>query len=184
VNANRIAQRYVPAGSVKVADKLSDAVAYLATSKQGVRYAIAYCGNRVKPDWHFRFPTDAARERRVLQHFEQRRERLARQKPKPAARVSYVGQILRTCWGYDQTNVEFYQVTALIGDTMVEVREIAQARKETGWERHDCYPMHDEFIDKPLRRKVSRYDGASVRICSVATASPWSGEIAKATSYA
>ncbi len=181
-------QRYIPKGSTKVADKSSDAVVYISEyiDRSGARrlVAVGYCGKRTKPDFNEYCRTEAGRERRIKGYFESRREWLARRKPEPKPRNLYVGAILRTHWGYDQTNVEFFQVTALIGERMVEVREIMQAVKDTGWCQHDCAPVHDEFIGPALRRKVSGYDGSSVKIDEVRRAYIWNGNVARATSYA
>lgn len=35
-----------------------------------------------------------------------------------------VGDVLYTSWGYDQTNLDFYEVTKVVGNKMVEIREI------------------------------------------------------------
>lgn len=35
-----------------------------------------------------------------------------------------VGDIFSASWGYDQTNVDFFQVIALVGETSVRVREV------------------------------------------------------------
>lgn len=35
-----------------------------------------------------------------------------------------VGDIFETSWGYEQTNVNFFQVIALVGETSVKVREV------------------------------------------------------------
>ena len=67
---------------------------------------------------------------------------------------------------------------------MVELRELQQARKSEGWCRDACAPVPDEFIGEPIRRKVSGYDGASVRIDNVRNAYRWNGGNAHATSYA
>lgn len=182
-----VSSRYIPAGSRKVADRLSDAVAYLS-ERNGVPYGIGYCGSRAKADWNFRFRSEARREAHVREFFAGRRHALAfkaeRRGKEGKPRALFVGAILRTCWGYDQTNVEFFQVTGLIGATMVELRELAQARKSEGWCRDACAPVPDEFIGDPIRRKVSGYDGASVRIDDVRRAYRWDGQNAHASSYA
>lgn len=48
-------------------------------------------------------------------------------KAKPAAVNKYgvqVGDIFRASWGYDQTNNDFFQVIALVGESSVRVREV------------------------------------------------------------
>lgn len=186
-NRGDVSSRYIPKGSRKVADKLSDAVVYLS-ERNGVVYAIGYCGKRAKHDFNFRFRSEKDRAAHVARYFESRRRSVefkAEQRAKEnKPRILQVGSILRTCWGYEQTNVEFFQVTALIGDKMVELREIAQATKSTGWERWDTAPVPDEFCGEPMRRKVSGYDGTSVKIDDVRRAWLHGVGVAHATGYA
>ena len=189
INRADVSNRYIPKGARKVADRQSDAIVYLyerATS--WACYAIGYSGKRAKPDWHHRFRDVASRERHVADYFDSRQRsaefKIEQRKKQGKGRELFVGSILQTCWGYDQTNIEFFQVTALIGKTMVELRELAQARKSEGWCRDACAPVPDEFIGEPIRRKVSGYDGASVRIDDVRRAYRWDGSNAHATSYA
>lgn len=41
-----------------------------------------------------------------------------------------VGDIFYTSWGYEQTNIDFFQVVALKGKTQVVIREVALNKKE------------------------------------------------------
>ena len=49
----------------------------------------------------------------------------ARQQPTPNADGVHVGDIYYSSWGYDQTNVDFYQVVALKGKHTAVIRQIA-----------------------------------------------------------
>jgi hypothetical protein len=66
-----------------------------------------------------------------------------------APRKLEVGHILYTSWGYDQTNVDFYQVTALKGETMVIVQKLEQTCRETGFMSGQTLPS-DKLIGKPI----------------------------------
>ena len=78
-----------------------------------------------------------------------------------------VGDVLRCQWGYDRTNVDYYQVTELVGKTMVEICRIEAEEVEDmqmqGWSTSRC----NRFIGEPLRRKAK---GSSVRINSFSRA--------------
>src|SRR5207245_2848035 len=50
-----------------------------------------------------------------------------------------VGDILSTCWGYDQTNVEFYAVTRVSG-RRTWIREIAADYEQTGFMSGKTWP--------------------------------------------
>ena len=172
---------YIPAGSRAVRDRHSDAVAYLYESKSGLLYAMAFGGRRQKPDFHFRFRDQAKREAAIREHFEkcrQQQNRRTENRTKP--RKLQVGHILKSSWGYDQTNVDFYQVTGLIGSTMVELRKVAAVSKETASMQGTCVPDVDTFTGDPIRRRA---DGDGVRIDDVRWASLWNARPASWTAY-
>lgn len=163
---------YIPKGAVKVTDKESGAVAYLYTVKS-VPYAIAFHGKAQKPDWHFRFRNEADREKRVSAHFAGERRRAAAQAQRRAARKAEVNpfqvdDVLSTCWGYEQTNREFYQVVEVRG-SMVVIREIAAMSRDVGWCQHKISPKVGQFIGEPMRRRAK---GGYVRISSCIIARP------------
>lgn len=80
-----------------------------------------------------------------------------------------VHDILMASWGYDQTNIDYYQVTKLIGAQTVEIRKIAAKTTPTGSMCGECYPLIDQFIGEPMKKRVLG-DGKSVKIESYAYA--------------
>lgn len=60
-----------------------------------------------------------------------------------------VGDIFYSSWGYDQTNIDFFQVVELKGSQMVKVREIAQTtvRTETAMSEY-VKPVKDAFLSR------------------------------------
>jgi len=84
-----------------------------------------------------------------------------------------VGDILNTSWGYEQTNVEFYEVVAVSG-VMVTLRQIAASTTETGFMYGTMFPYPGTFIGEPIRRRASASNW--VKIHSSARASPWNGK--------
>ena len=74
---------------------------------------------------------------RLYQAFESRRKSLAFKSERQAARKAWVptykvGDIFRTCWGYDQTNVEYFELIEIRGKHGI-FRELNQERIDTGW---------------------------------------------------
>jgi hypothetical protein len=119
-------------------------------------YAVAFAGKGQNPVWNYRFRTDQSRQLHINNFIECRKAHLAtkarradeRKRPHPLK----VGDILHTSWGYDQTNVEFFEVVRVVSDRSVELRELAQARTETGWCTGTCKPVPGAYL-KP------RYEG-------------------------
>ena len=179
-------RRYIPEGAVLVDSEGTDAAIYTYESND-TPYAIAYHGKAGRNDWHFRFRSLEERADRIAKFIAGRRShadlmdtrRAANKKPHTAE----AGDIFSASWGYDQTNVDFYQVTGLIGKTMIELREIAQAVSHDSDMSGRCTPIKDKFTGAPFRRKCSgEYQGVRVSACQ--HASRWNGEPRYWSSYA
>jgi len=124
---------YIPKGATKVAAKDTDAIVYI---KRGEPFfqVMAFAGKRQKPDYHYRFSTEAKAQEWVAWFFEDRRKTLeykaqakaeAAERRKATRERVKVGDIFYTSWGYDQTNVFFYQVVARTA-AMVTVQRIGK----------------------------------------------------------
>lgn len=182
-------ESYIPTGATKVTDKGSDAVAYLYMSG-GRPGAVGFHGKASRPDWLYVFRDSAERERAVRGHFEVRRRKAARRAERSAETRQphglQVGHVFVASWGYDQTNVDFYQVTAIVGTCMVEVRAIAQADASTGrepWATGKAVPGIDAFTGEPMRRRVNG-KRRSININKFRTAHLWDGRPQSWTAYA
>jgi hypothetical protein len=64
-----------------------------------------------------------------------------------------VGQILYNSWGYDQTNIDFYQVVAINGKK-VTVQEISKTRTYSGDDYGTCMPDRDSFIGDLITKVI------------------------------
>ena len=182
---------YIPAGAVKVAHKASSAVAYVYTSTSGKPCAMVFHGKAQKPAWRYYFKDAKTREQRIGEFFQSVEGWEARKAAEAAARKAklagghklQVGHILRSSWGYEQTNICFYQVTNLIGRRMVELRPIGQVRDDgQHYMTGTCTPRADHFTGEAFRRMVN-IDGAGVKIESYEYASLWDGKVEHWTAY-
>lgn len=89
--------------------------------------------------------------------------------PNPAK----VGDILVCSWGYEQTNVDWYQVVEVKGKNTVVVRRIEANSAVTGFERGNCSPVRDAFLEgkAPRTCRVKKWkDGYTIKIEDYATA--------------
>ena len=97
-----------------------------------------------------------------------------------------IGDILESMWGYDQTNVDFYQVVKTTAATVTLRKLNTKTVDGDGW-TGKVIPIKDDFGKaEPLRRKVK--DGWNgepyVKIESYAFARPWDGKPSNYTAYA
>lgn len=109
----------------------------------------------------------------------------ARRRERTAYRTTLEpGRILKDTWGYEQTNVDYYQVVAVSASRRtVTIRKIAARSLETGWLRGDCWPLADQFLGPPMVKIVSQ--GETVKIHDWGSwASPWEPKADHWTAYA
>lgn len=86
----------------------------------------------------------------------------ARQQPTPNADGVHVGDIYYSSWGYDQTNVDFYQVVALKGKHTAVIHQIANDYLGGCEMQGMVRPRRDVFegeATRTIRTAAPRLDG-------------------------
>jgi hypothetical protein len=139
---------YIPKGSRKVADKKSSAVVYLY-ERPGKFIVMAFHGKARKPDFHYSYGTEAQRTKRVAEFFAAWQGIEGRKVETRAAQKAWVnpykvGDLFRRSWGYDQTNVDWYEVVSVKGKRLA-VREIAQERTHSTDMSGKTVPLPGQF---------------------------------------
>ena len=94
-----------------------------------------------------------------------------------------VGDIFLYSWGYEQTNVEVYQVVKRT-EKMVQIREIAtEVVKSVTSMSSKVLPVKDKFIGEVIRKKIID-KGSSIFIkMDIGNAYQWNGEEIFESSY-
>ena len=181
----RLAWRFIPENATIIDDV--HCIAYEYESRQGKLAAVGYRGTSSKPDFHWTFRTQDERRKyinewreRVAAHIDRMNERKLERKT--FVNPFKVGDILDSTWGYDQTNVDFYQVIAVTAKT-VTIQQIRKDSEDTGWLQGTCTPRLNDFVkdSKPLTRHVS---SNYISIESYSGASLWDGKPMHWTAYA
>lgn len=143
-------QRWIPEGS-KTLYETDECVVY-SRVVEGRVMAIAYEGNSKNPSWHYRFKSleelDQYASEWSLKTTKRRKEHkqrvIERRKNRNQPHTLKVGDILYSSWGYEQTNVDFYQVTKLKGKNTIEMRQI-QKSFDHGQYSDYVTPIKDSF---------------------------------------
>ena len=87
------------------------------------------------------------------------------------------GAILRSSWGYDQTNIDFYKVVSVKNDWAWLVRIGQTVVENLPQYMGERVVADDSTQGKKFRRKIKNYGNSDyVAINSYAGASVWSGE--------
>lgn len=126
--------RFIPQGYVKYTPEIGDYprdlfAAYINIEKLT---AIFFIAKQSRPTWHYRFKNiEKMKEtinesiKRVMFWQEKKEERRILKAKTINDQLSNlkIGDLFSNSWGYDQTNVDFYQVTEIKGKTFT-IREI------------------------------------------------------------
>jgi len=128
---------------------------------------------------------ESTRELAVTRSFEGRRTTNKWKEEREAERAKphtlKIGDILSASWGYDQTNIDFFEVVATTEKT-VTVRELKQKREETGWARGSCMPIPGAYKSEPTTHRCSANNCIASPIHG--SASMWDGKPENWTAYA
>jgi len=117
---------------------------------------------QVKPAFHYRFNSDNQRNEYVDTFMKNIREKQLRKQADRELKKSFThdyekGQIFFTSWGYDQTNVDFFQVVGRTQKT-VKIQEIASRTVKDSEGMMCCYvePVKNDFFgkNKPFNKVV------------------------------
>lgn len=140
--------------------------------------AVIFKGRQNKPVWGPYMGIGTELERSIQQFVQHRDKEWAQsQADKATDHGLVVGSILSSSWGYDQTNVDFYEVVAVTGKQVI-IREIEA--KQVG--RDSVVPVPGKFVGAPMRKAPSIYQGKPwVKIKSYASAKLWDGKPAYET---
>lgn len=178
-------ESYIPdKPSAIIRAKRAPVVVYFAECTNGRPYAVAFYGKQSAPAINAQYRNAESRAKHIADYIAACERSVAAKADAAAKRKAFrhtltVGAILSTSWGYDQTNVEFFQVVALVGSTMVLVREIAQ---EDGPMSGTCTAVRDKFVGDARRHRVLEGNALDIH-GGFGYARPWDGEPERWSSY-
>jgi len=167
----------------KVTKEGIEAEVYLVDGSRGP-VAYGFGGKRSKPDFMYRFGSEEKRAEYVNDYFNRLSKRAEEKAERAAAKKKYkhglrVGSILYSSWGYDQTNIDFYEVVKLVGEKSVMLAKIGSALVEND----SSDPTSDyvvavpgSFVEgkEPVLKRVR--EGNNITLNSYSSAYPWDGK--------
>lgn len=126
-----------------------------------------------KPEFHYRFRN----YENMIEYCEafikniekrQAEKELMKQKKKQAASEFnhgfYEGQILYSSWGYEQTNLSYYQIVGFKGKSVI-LRKIAKKEvSQTSWASGMYEPAKNAFVGEPFVKRIVPSVGYSGQI--------------------
>jgi hypothetical protein len=170
--------RWIPQGTVEYKPDILGyenlGVAYVDLEK---KTAIFYAGKSSKHVFYSRFLTIGDMKKKINDTFSRlmswQDRKVERAEARKAPTTLRVGDILDSSWGYDQTNVDFYLVTKVMGNRTVELRKVHGKIVSSSGPETRVVAVPESFADdKVLTKRVSN---GSVHLTSYSSASLWDG---------
>lgn len=179
---------YVPKGAVKVTPKSGGVVFYLYQNSRDKPTCMCFVGRAQKPSWTFFYSSVEARAKAMQRQVEAvaaHADMIAKRKEARSKPHSWeVGLILKGSWGYEQTNVDFFEVVEVLGPHMVMIQKIgSQSATDdpAGFSSMSSHVVPDlDSRGEKYRVKVSQ---GSCNSPVHGTLSPWSGKPAYSSWY-
>ena len=158
------------------------------TSNRNVIFGVAFAGRANKPLWYRSFRDGAARQKTIQDTIHGHEAKIAAKQGRMAERKSFqhelqIGDILYSSWGYDQTNIDFYQVTRLCGKA-IGLREISgKLASSDGSGSDKVVADPDNFKGAETKKIPQGFEKTVyVKISDCQTAYKWDGRPLYATS--
>ena len=144
----------------------------------GVKHPVAvmFGGRRSKPDHHSAYYSEEQRAEAVKIYLDRMIERAADQvSEKSFNHTLEVGSILYSSWGYDQTNVDYYEVTEVVGKKSVRIKKIESKKVSTSDDNYksSAYPGEFKSEGEGMLKRVK--EGNIISLNSYSSAYPWDG---------
>lgn len=186
--AKRLAARAVPTDWKELRYDALGAVIYANQTANGITHAKAYKGTTCRPAWYYSFKTSDRFESYATEWLLGLQQSLDFKAQRQSARTGEcpwtVGQILECSWGYDQTNIDYYEVISVRGklvDIQAITTEIIDARGPYG---DTVIPTRRRRGEIHKSKRPQTYDNGKtwyLRMTSYSFAYPWDGKMGHQT---
>ena len=157
--------RYIPKDSRPIEHPAGLGVAYLYGD--GRPCVIAYGGKRTKADWHYSFPTQEAAQKKIDEWFasltghETLKAQFKAERNKPHSLK--VGDLIYNSWGWEQTNIDFYQVVR-VSEHCVWLRKLCHETEEKGFMQGPTRPILGQFAEDEITQHHASQNEHGVHI--------------------
>jgi hypothetical protein len=178
--AAKIIRLFVPELGQRLASKTGAWEAWFYRDARGRPCLVFYRGKAQKPTMRYWCTSEQRRMIGLANLAHDAEKAAASIKDKAQARAAelakphglQVGAVLVHSWGYEQTNIDFYQVVKLAGKRGVDIRPIASEALATGDMTGKCVPAPGQFTGEARRAMVKPGDLVRVAGHSRGHASP------------
>jgi hypothetical protein len=171
-----------PTAQVEVMPDAGITVIRYNGAKTGKPAAAVYSGKSENPLWDYYFGSESAREQYIAAQLEKSKAAMAVRQERAQAKRDFQhgmkdGDILYSSWGYDQTNIDFYEVVGVVGKQVL-IREVETKVVRRGHGADSVVPVPGRYIGAVLKKIPQKgYRGEPyVKVSDSQSAYPWDGK--------
>lgn len=149
------------------------------------RNVAVWFGKMRKPVYHYIFDKEERRQEFIGKQVknalvEQERNEARKKQIEEEHKLFQAGAILVSSWGYEQTNIDFYQILERKPKSVV-IQEIGQNKEHDSMDTGTCTPDPETKIGEPMLKKLSKHGGVSLN--SYSYCGLWDGRPQRWSSY-
>lgn len=159
----------------------------LRYEREGRPCVKVFRGNSAKAVAHYRFSSVERREE-SLEYYKTTAKNNADYKAEKKAKKAAVsneevevGAVYYSSWGYDQTNIDFYEVVGRFGKKGLVFRPIASNSTMNGYDTGTCVAVKGVYTGEAFKKMLS--DKKWINLTSFSGMSPWDGREMSWSSY-
>lgn len=149
--------RYIPPNAQAIEHPAGIVYAY---TTNGRPHAVAYRGQRSQADWHYSFQSEERREEQIRSFFAALDARAKAKADRTAERQQphtlEPGNVIYNAWGYDQTNIDFYEITKCSAH-FVWLQRLSSHTTETGFMQGHAVPAIGTRSGQVTHHRVYRF---------------------------
>lgn len=147
---------------------------------------VGFVGKAVKPAFNYYYTSEEKRAAKALRWAEDLAATVKARAERAEARKNathgmLVGTILSSLWGWEQTNVDFFEIVRVVSDKVVEVRPISSRKEYDSDMTGKAMPIPGAFIGEVMRKRANQ---RGIRLTSYSWASIWDGKPEPFSNYA
>ncbi len=151
-------------------------------------YLLSFWGRSNKPLINVYYKSDSSRQSKIDELTESARSHKERIQNRREERKQYrhnykVDDVLVSSWGYEQTNIDFYQVVG-VGEKSIKIRKIGKKQVSSRGQQDGVVPVRNNFIGPVFTSIPNPHGYVKVHKGGFGSASKWrDGGIAWETSF-
>lgn len=169
-----INRKYYERTMDKIAEGENNSI--VLSGKNTPLFCMGFSGRSDKPRFYYSFSSIERRDKYINEFLKNQKlivERKAKEKEELKNKIhsAKVGDIFYTSWGYDQTNINFYEVIEVKTEKSVVFQEICSNIIETGFMCGESTPIKGHFRKNsvPFTARVNKWGGFSHKDDSLLT---------------